>query len=500
MITDGLTLGNHYTAKADVVVIGSGAGGAPMAYRLASAGLKVIVLEEGRKNKQSDFGRDMWKAANSMYRDAMTTITLGAPAIPLPLGMTLGGTTTINSGTCFRTPELVFNNWKKEYGLDGFSYELLLPYFELIEKMLHVKDVPMELMGANNTLFAEGAKKLNLHGKPLKRNVSNCRGSGLCVFGCPENAKMSMENSFIPAASGNGADFITSARVEKITMKNGKATGVEGKFTEKEKKSPGKFQIEAKAVVISCGAIYTPWLLLKNGIANNSGMVGKNLRIHPAAKVIGIFEENINSWLGVPQAYYVDDYASEGIMFEGFFLPPAFLSFALPAYGKKLKEYMHDYSKMAGFGVMVSDSSTGRVTRSIDQGPLIFYSVNNQDTKKFVKGIEIAARVYFAAGAKKVLLPLLDFSEVNEPAELENLQQKKIKPSHLELSAFHPMGTCRMGDDPRKTVVNARLESHDVEGLYIADASVFPSSLGVNPQESIMAFSLWGADNLVKEF
>lgn len=499
MITDSQTLEKKYHAKADVVVIGTGAGGAPVAYRLASAGFKVIVLEEGKRNKQSGFGKDIWKAANSMYRDAMTTITLGAPAIPVPLGRTLGGTTTVNSGTCFRTPEKIFSQWKEEFGLDGFGYNSLLPHFELIEEMLQVKEVPFELMGSNNTLFAKGAEKLNLHGKPLKRNSSGCSGSGICVFGCPENAKLSMENTFIPAASEAGAAFITSARVDKIITEKGRAKGVKGFFLNEEKKKSGEFRIEADIVVVSCGAIYTPHLLLKNGIANSSGQVGKNLRIHPAAKVIGIFEEKVNSWLGVPQAFYVDDYAGEGIMFEGFFLPPAFLSFTLPAYGKKLKEYMADYSRMAGFGVMVSDTSRGMVTRSIDSGPLIFYSVNAYDTRKFVKGIEIAARVYFEAGAKKILLPLLDFGEVTSPEELNKIQEADIKPSHLELSAFHPMGTCRMGDNPRKSVVNPYLETHDVEGLYIADASVFPSSLGVNPQESIMAFSLWCADNIARK-
>jgi hypothetical protein len=157
--------------------------------------------------------------------------------------------------------------------------------------------------------------------------------------------------------------------------------------------------------------------------------VGRNLHIHPAAKVMALFDEEINAWSGVPQGYYVDDYADEGIMFEGFFLPPAILSFALPAMGMRLKQYMADYRKMAGFGIMVTDTSHGRVIKGLNRAPLIFYNLNETDTGKFVKGIEIAARVYFAAGAKKVLLPIHGFGEVTGEEDLQKLRNAKVKPA-----------------------------------------------------------------------
>ncbi len=499
MILDSNNLEKDFHATADAVVIGSGAGGAPMAYKLASGGLKVILLEEGKKFDIPSYKRNSWKVMRDIYRDSGTVLTLGAPSIPIPLGNALGGTTIINSGTCFRTPEKVFNEWKKDFGLSGFEYSHLIPHFETIEKMIGVSDATDETVGSNNLLFAKGAKKLGLHPKPLPRNAPGCKGAGLCVFGCPNEAKTSMERSFIPAASDNGATIITSARAEKLIVKNGKARGISGSFRSPENKKSGKFTIEAKNIILSCGAIYSPFFLLKNGLANKSGQVGKNLHIHPAAKVVALFEETINAWSGIPQGYYVDDYASEGIMFEGFFLPPAFLSFTLPAFGMDLKNFMADYSKMAGFGIMVTDSSHGRVIAGIDNSPMIFYSVNKADTEKFKKGIEIAARVYFEAGAIKVLMPLNGFDVINNTDELKILHEAKIKPSHLELSAFHPMGTCRMGDNPKNSVVNSFLETHDIKNLFIADASVFSSSLGVNPQVSIMAFSLWCAENILKK-
>jgi choline dehydrogenase-like flavoprotein len=497
MIIDSQTLEENFHASADVVIVGSGAGGAPMAYRLARAGWKVILVEEGKNYTPYAFDRKSWEPMREMYRDSGMTVTLGSPSIPLPVGRALGGTTIINSGTCFRTPENVFARWKNDYGLSEMEMSDLLPLFEQVENMIHVQETPLELLGANNQYFLAGAEKMGIRAKPLYRNQINCKGSGLCVFGCPENAKQSMEKNFLPAASDLGATIITSARVEKISVKNNIASGVEGSFLDANRKPRSRFKIDAPVVVLSCGAIQTPHLLLRNGIANRSGQVGRNLHIHPAAKVIAIFDHVINAWSGVPQGCYSDEYASEGIMLEGFFLPPSILSFALPALGMKLKNYMADYSKMAGFGIMVTDSSHGRVVRGLGHSPLVLYNLNQTDTDKFVKGIGITSRIYFEAGAKKILLPIHGLDEMTCPDDLQKLRAKKIRPSDLELSAFHPMGTCRMGDTPKTSVVNSHLESHDIKGLFVADASVFPSSLGVNPQISIMAFSLFAADHLI---
>jgi choline dehydrogenase-like flavoprotein len=498
MIIDSNTLDNDFFAEADAVIIGSGAGGAPMAYHLASSGLKVILIEEGRKNHAPDFNKDVWKAAEEMYRDKAAFITIGTPIIALPLGRTLGGTTTINSGTCFRLPQTVFEKWKNQYGLTGFEYSDLLPIFEDIETYLNVVDTPFELMGANNRIFAEGAKKLGLSPKPLKRNQRDCHGSGICVFGCPRGAKQSMERNFIPDAIKAGATVITSAKAEKILEKNGKAEGISGSFLDADRKARGKFTIKAPIVILSAGAIFTPYLLLKNKMANRSGQVGKNLKVHPAAKVIAFFDDEIKSWEGVPQALYVDDYSHEGIMLEGFFLPPAFLSFALPASGHQLKEYMSEYNKMAGFGIMVTDSSSGRIIKGVNDSPFVLYNLNREDTDKFIKGIEISCKVYLKEGARKILLPIHGIKPIENENDLKALRSKKIVPGDLELSAFHPLGTCRMGDDPKKSVVNPFLETHDVKGLFIADASVFASGLGVNPQISIMGFSIWAAMNIIK--
>lgn len=497
MIVDAKTCGNQLQVRADAVIVGSGAGGAPMAYELAKAGWNVVLVEEGKAYRVNQFERDAWNATKHMYRDASTTTTLGTPPIPLPMGRTLGGTTTINSGTCFRTPEKVFQKWKAEFGLTGLAYADLVSHFEAVERVINVVDTPFDLMGSNNQLFAQGAAKLGLRGAPLKRNQRGCKGAGLCAFGCPNEAKQSMSLNYLPMASDLGARIYTSCRAERILIENGRAAGITGHIVADDHQSCGQFRVEAPVVILSCGTIYTPYLLLKNRLANRSGQVGRNLRIHPAAKVVAVFDKPIHAWSGVPQAYYVDALADDGIMFEGFFIPPPMLAFALPAFGMRLKQYMADYAKLAGFGIMVSDTSSGVVKLGPGNRPLIFYDLNRHDAAAFVRGIEVASRVFFEVGAPKILPPVFGIEEINGPDELRLLQERNIKAADLELIAFHPMGTCRMGDDPKTSVLKPTLETHDIPGLFVADGSIFPSSLGVNPQLSIMAFSRHAAHQLI---
>jgi choline dehydrogenase-like flavoprotein len=492
MIQDLSELASNLTATADVVVVGSGAGGAPMAWRLAAGGLRVILLEEGRQHDTKERDGDAMRATADLYRDNGAVFTIGNPPIPLPLGRTLGGTTVINSGTCFRLPEKVLRRWKSDLGLSGLEYPQLTVLYDQLEQYLNVIETPIELMGANNHLFMEGAKALGLNPRPIRRNQRDCMGRGKCVFGCPEGAKQSMDRTFIPDAIKAGVTVITSARVTKVLMDKGRVAGVSGRSAAGDGKAT-RFTVNAPKVVLSCGAVHTPLLLLRNGLGNKSGQVGRNLRIHPAAKVIAMFNEEIRSYDGVPQAVYADDLSDEGIMFEGFFLPPQLMSVALPGDGRCLKEYMAAYNQMAGFGIMVSDSSHGRVRRGLGGSPLLTYDLNREDFARFIKGIDVAARVYLKAGAREVLLPVHGIPPIRNEADLELLNNTRICAADLELTAFHPLGTCRMGDDARLSVVGPSLESHDISGLYIADASVLPTGLGVNPQMTIMALSLRAA-------
>lgn len=499
MLIDSRRLVGPLHLEADVVIVGSGAGGAPMACQLAQAGWRVIVLEEGRNYAAADFDRNPVTATRELYRDLSLTATIGSPTIPLPLGIAVGGTTVINSGTCFRTPEAVFGEWKRDYGLEGLEYADLLPHFAAAEQMLHVAPTPYALMGRNNQLFAEGAAKLGYSGRPLDGNRRDCQGAGVCVWGCPNGAKQSVNLNYLPAAMAAGATVYSSARMSEVIVEAGRAVGVRGYLLDDARRPRGEFSVRAPVVVLAAGAVGTPYLLLRQGLANRSGELGRNLRLHPCAKVVALFAEAVNSWSGVPQSYLVDEWADEGIMLEGFWVPPAFLSIALPAFGARLQDYMARYSQMAGFGIMVSDTSSGRVRPGPGGRPLLSYNLNRQDTAAFVKGVAKASEIYFAAGAEQVLPPIFGIEALQGADDIAQLYARAIRAADLELVAFHPMGTARMGDNPKTSVVNARLQSHDLPGLLIADASIFPSSLGVNPQISIMAFASWAASQLIAE-
>ncbi|MEW6776075.1 MAG: GMC family oxidoreductase [Bdellovibrionota bacterium] len=480
--------------QVDVAVIGSGAGGAVFANEMAGAGRSVLVVEEGRPYEKPDFNRDAVDISMKLYRQAGITVAVGAPGVLIPLGKTVGGTTTINSGTCFRTPDEVVEGWRKSGQTDVTSAELE-PFFERIEKTLNIHPVTYDIMGRNNILFKEGADKLGHSGFPLKRNYSGCMGSGHCAFGCPENAKMAMNLSYIPMSIQKGAKVWADTRATQILHKNGKAVGLEAVTEDPEGKGRSyKVRVSAKIVALAGGTIPSPYFLLGNHLCNSSGTVGKNLRLHPAAKVMAMFEEPVYGWRGVPQSYCVDELHHDGITLEGFFVPPPMVAFALPGFGMEHKEIMANFKHLAGFGVMVHDSTAGRV-RNVPfmPGPLIQYQINDLDFERFKKGVAFTARTWFAAGAKKVFTPFHSIKILEKPEEADQIEKARLKKDELELIAFHPMGTCQFGKNPKKSVVNPDLETHDLKNFFVVDGAVFPTSLGVNPQQSIMGFSMRAA-------
>ncbi len=486
MIIQSRELSTDVSEKVDVCVIGSGAGGAVMAKELSEGGHSVVVLEEGGYFTRKDFNQKTLDMFALMYRDFGFTAAIGMPPILIPTGRCVGGTTVVNSGTCFRAPDYILKKW----GLEGLSSEDLRPSFERVEKIINVAPVSLEVIGKNALVFKRGTEALGLKGAPIPRNTRDCRGCGVCAYGCPSDAKQAMHLTYLPLASQLGAKIYANCRAQRILTEQRKVKGVEGVFLDQRtNKKTYKMKVEARMVILAANALYSPALLLRNKMANSSGQVGKNLRIHPATRVGALFDEEIEGWKGVPQSYYVDEYFEEGIMLEGIFAPPSFGATNLPFLGKRQKELMKDYRHLAAFGLMISDTSRGRVRIDRKGRPLITYRMNREDVRKMVKGVAIISEIFFEAGAKKVFPFLPDLPEISSREEVDKIRKRKAKATDFGMMAFHPMGTCRMGKNPKKSVVNSYCESHDVANLFVCDGSVFPSSLGVNPQLSIMAFA-----------
>jgi choline dehydrogenase-like flavoprotein len=493
---------NKLEDSADVCVIGSGAGGAVFAKEIAEGGRSVILLEEGGSYTSKDFNRNPVDMFPKLYRDMGMTTAYGLPGHPpiiVPMGKCLGGTTVINSGTCFKTPDSVLVKWAEEFGIKKCLPEDMAPFFERVEKIINVTPVTDDIMGKNGIKFREGVKKLGYSGGPIKRNMKDCKGCGTCVFGCPHDSKQAMHLTYIPSASEKGARIYTHCRVEKIKVEGSRVTGVSGTILEPGTDKPlGQFNINAKVVAVACGAMLTPVLLLRNNLANSSGEVGKNFRLHPGIRVIAVYDEVINGWLGVPQNYYVDEFFNEGIMLEGVFVPPEVGAMGMPFLGEKHKELLANYKYIGAFGAMASDTSKGRIFARGNGRPFILYNLNKEDARKLGKAVAITSKIFFAAGAKIVFPSIYGYLTLNSIDDCKKIEDANIKPSQLECMAFHPMGTCRMGSDPKKSVVDSYGESHDIKNLFIVDASIFPSSLGVNPQESIMAFSTRSAFHVLE--
>jgi hypothetical protein len=489
-IVRGSKIATTRSLEVDVCVIGSGAGGAPVAKELAEGGMRVAILEEGEWWETDSFNARPREMMARLYRDAAQTVTVGVPPILLPLGSAVGGTTLVNSGTCFRTPAPVLERWQREFGLEAFGVAELDPYFRRVERELNVSRVPAALAGRNADVVRRGAERLGLSGGYLYRNVRGCVGSGVCAYGCPSGAKQHTGVTYVPKAWAAGATTYTGARATGVELDGRRVRGVRAKTS-----GGGELRIGCEVVVIACGALLTPLLLRALGV--RSPALGEHLSIHPATAARATFDEQIRMWEGVPQSYYIDALADDGVILEGIAGPPDHIAMSTPRAGAEHRELMLAADRVSMFGVMVSDESRGSV-RQLAGRPLIRYDLSRGDALRLKRGLELLVDVYWAAGASEVIVPVAGVPTLRD-GDSRPLSEQEIAPAAMSLMAFHPLGTARAGSNPADSVVDPELRVHGYQGLHVADASVVPSALGVNPQITIMtlatrlAYGLLGA-------
>jgi choline dehydrogenase-like flavoprotein len=488
-VTDGRSVTEDLELECEVVVIGTGAGGAAAAYELASRGRAVLMLEEGDYHRRSSFGGRASRAYKQLYRDKAMTIALGNVGIPVWAGRAVGGSTVINSGTCYRAPERTFAYWRSRYALpDVFSSVGLAPYYERVEAMLQVAPANPLHVGKIGDIIARGSAHLGYQHRVLRRNAPDCDGQGVCCFGCPTGAKRSTDVSYVPEALKRGAQLVTAARAQTVDIVAGRARGVTARLG-----GGARLTVRAEVVIVAGGTLMTPLLLRRSG-ACKTGMLGKNLSIHPASKVLALFDDRVDQWSGIPQGYTIDHFAEDGLMFEGGSLPFDVAALGVPWTGPRYTELMEQYPHLATFGFMIQDRSRGEVRPGPGGSPLITYSLGADDMARMQRGVEILCEVYQAAGARRVLPMVAGHDEVSTPEDLARLRGVKLRPGDIEVTAFHPLGTCRIGTDPTRSCLGPDHEAHDVANLYVCDGSAVPSSLGVNPQMTIMAMALRAAE------
>jgi len=474
---------------ADVVIVGSGAGGAPLAKELAEQGRSVIVLEEGGYRPSTTFPPLAFDALAELYRDSGVTVTVGTPPVLVPLGRLVGGTTVINSGTCFRVPEFVHEKWRRNFGMpEALSAASLASIYERVERIIGVGPVTPAVLGGNNDMARLGAEALGWSGGYLDRNARACEGSNRCAFGCPTDAKQAMHLTYLPAAVEAGARVICATRVDRVTFRGDRATGVVARVVDGDGKGR-KLRVRASAVVVAAGTFYTPGLLRASGVKHRN--LGRRLTLHPAVKISARFPgRDFYAGAGVPQGYYVDEFQRQGVMMEGAHVPPDMGSVGLPGKGPEHKRLMEHSRELSTFGFLVSDEPSGTVMRGLGGRPFVRYDIGKADEAKMLLGLQKLAKLYVAAGATKLYLPTWRLPELDPSDDVEaRIAAAGIRAGDLEVAAFHPLGTCGFGADPDTFPLDCDLRVRGRKGLYVADGSVMPSSLAVNPQLTIMALA-----------
>jgi choline dehydrogenase-like flavoprotein len=482
----------------DVVIVGSGAGGGVMAAELAEAGLDVIVLEEGGYNSTEEFTPRATEMIRKMYRDGGASMTIGTPPVIFSEGRTVGGSTVINGGMSWRTPEKILERWHHDDGVDKIRAADMDRYFARVEKYISAKHQDPESSSRDNEILIEGAQKKNWAYIPNIRNQNHCAGTNNCAFGCPTAAKRSVLVTYIPRALTFGARVYSDVKVDKLVTRGKRIIGVTGHTVKSNGKAGHTLTVHARATVVACGAIHTPALLFRSGLKSPSGRIGTDLSLHPNTKVQAIFDEDVKGWQGVHQGYQVREFEKDGVLFAAVNVPPAILSMALPYYGQELLDVMNQYNKIVNAGLLLEDSTTGRVRLGPGGIPLSTYSLNDVDAAKLVKATVMLCELLFAAGAKKIAPPFEGCPVLYSMDDAKKLYSAKIPKTAIELFTVHMMGTARMGNDPTRHVVDSYGKFYDAEGLYISDASLFPSPIGVNPMETIMALSTRNAERLLE--
>ncbi|MCB9557097.1 MAG: GMC family oxidoreductase [Deltaproteobacteria bacterium] len=482
--------GQQVTLKCDTVIVGSGAGGAATAAELAERGQDVIVLEEGGYHTR--FEAQTSKMVQMLYRDGGVTLAAGRPPVIVSEGRCVGGSTTVNGGMSWRTPEEILARWQTEHGLGELLSPVTEQIFERVERLISARLNDEHTIGRDNALLRDGAKQRGWKVIPNIRNQVHCAGSNNCAFGCPTGAKQSTLVSYLPRAMHFGARVFADCRVDRVLFRGKRAVGVSGSVARHDRQI--RFRVLADRVVVAAGASQTPALLARSGIKHHQ--LGRNLALHPNTKVIALFDEPVRGYEGAHQLYQVREFEREGILMAAVNIPPAVVAMTLRSYGPRLHRLMQRYNDMVCAGLLVEDSVCGRVWTVPGGRPLMSYQISDFDAQRLQRGTILLCQLLFDVGATRIVLPFDGVADLTSPDDLQRLKSQPIDKHHVELSSVHIMCTARMGGDPKRHVCDPHGAVYDRQQLYVCDASLFPTPIGVNPMETVMALATRNAAHI----
>lgn len=480
-------------ASCEVLVVGSGPGGAVVAKELAEAGRDVILVEEGPPFGKKDFRQEAALALQRTLREGGMRTARGSMYIPTMQAIALGGGSLINSAICARAPAWVFDKWAEKTGTDAITRESLDPHYERVERFLGVEPTPLEVQGERNLRFKRGCDALGISSEPTWRNVSGCKGSGECFTGCRNGAKKSTDVSYVPAAIRAGARVFTSVRVDRVLVDGRRATGATGRVVEPfTGREAFDARFRAKHVVLAAGCMATPLILMRSGVGNASGYLGRELQLHPGLAVMAIFEDPIDPWKGATQGYHSLHFLREGIKLEVLWSPPAVLAARLPGLGHDYQAHLTTYARMAPFDVIIAaDRSRGSVRpRRRGLEPDIRFELDRADVELLQRGVGILSDICWAAGAESILPGIHGLPErITSKEQAEVLKRTKFAARDTIAAANHAFGTTRMAKRAELGVTDEDGRCHDLENVHVADTGIFPGSPAVNPMLTCMALA-----------
>ena len=503
-VIHGQELGENRTLAADVVIIGTGAGGGVTAEILSGAGLKVVMLEEGGYYTARDFRMQEADAYTRLYYHVGSRKTKDK-AISILQGRTVGGSTTVNWTSCFRIPAETLGHWTQAYKLKGLAAEEMAPWFTAMEKRLNIE--PWPIRNAANDVLHRGAKKLGWHVEAIPRNVKSCRNLGYCGMGCPVDAKQSMLVTTIPSALAQGALLVTRARAETLDISGDRVTAVNAIALKENCVDPTgvRIRVEAPYVVLAGGGINNPGLLLRSNAPDPYERLGKRTFLHVTNVSVAVMPEKTEPFYGAPQSVYSNQFLYRdgvtgklGYKMEIAPLHPITAAVGTLSFGREHADGLAQLPHLSAAIALMrdgfhADSPGGTVSLADDGTPVLDYPVTDYLWDGVRHAYLSMAEFQFAAGARRVIpihmqAPSAGYGSLGEVRKAIG-RDLPLKVLQAQLFSAHVMGGCAMGEDPATSVVNSAGKHHQLANLWAIDGSIFPTSIGANPSLPIYAIA-----------
>ncbi len=485
-VVDGEALTRAIDEVFDFVVVGSGAAGGVAAETLVRAGFAVAIVEEGPWLKTRDMKVDVEATFGRAMRQSGMQLLYGRSVMPLLQGRCVGGSTLVNSAIAWRVPEDVVDDWAARFGLGGsITMRGLEPHFDALERDLGVREVDDRVLGGNNRMFLEQCAKMGIEASRMRRYDRDCKGSSLCITGCPTGAKQGMSVTYVPWALRHGARIFTSCRVGSVAIAGGRAVGVVARSA-----TGHAVTIRARhAVLVAASTVQTPNVLRRSGVRAKA--LGKHFQAHPGIGMGGLFDHDVGMGFGATQgAESIHFRRSDRFKLETIALPPDIVCARIPGTGLSLSERLAQLSNVAMWVSQVRAEAEGEVSEGWGGVDRVRYTLTENDMRTTRKALALLARMLFDAGAREVWPGIFGLPSVMRSIdEVKLIDEGPLDPRSYSYIATHLFGAARMGPDPATSVCDTDFRVHGAEGLYVVDSSVFPTNLGVNPQHTIMALS-----------